>query len=131
LPEILAGLGVDKPIPLVGWVFRDEFAAKNPEVMEKFFQASMEAKALMAKNDAEWERIKPLMRAEDNATFLALRNGYRNGIPTCMEADYLTQVNTVFKVLGENGGDKLVGKSRVLSEGTFWSGFKLPTCPKN
>lgn len=131
LPEVLASLGVDKPIPLIGWVFREDFAAKNPELMEKFFQSSMEAKSLMAKNDAEWERLKPLMRAEDNATFIALRNGYRNGIPTCTEADYLTHVSTVFKVLGENGGDKLVGKSRTLSEGTFWSGFKLPTCPKN
>jgi len=131
LSEILAGLGVDKPIPLIGWVFREDYAAKNPEVMEKFFQASMEAKSLMTKNDAEWERLKPLMRAEDNATFVALRNGYRNGIPSCTEADYLAHVNTVFKVLGENGGDKLVGKSRNLTDGTFWSGFKLPTCPKN
>ena len=131
LPEILAGLGVDKPIPLVGWVFRDDWAAKNPDVMEKFFSASMEAKNLMAKNDAEWDRLKPLMHAEDNNTFVALRNGYRNGIPTCSEADYLNHVAAVFKVLGETGGDKLVGKSRALTEGTFWSGFKLPTCPKN
>jgi len=131
LPEILSGLGVDKPIPLVGWVFREEFAAKNPDVMEKFFQASMEAKGLLAKNDAEWDRLKPLMRAEDNATFVALRNGYRSGIPQCLEADYLSNVGQVFKVLAESGGEKLVGKSRTLSDGTFWSGFKLPVCPKN
>ncbi|WP_293659701.1 transporter substrate-binding domain-containing protein [Rhodoferax sp. OV413] len=131
LPEILAGLGIDKPIPLVGWVFREDFAAKNPDVMEKFFQASMEAKSLMATNDSEWERLKPLMRAEDNATFGALRNGYRSGIPQCLEADYLSNVGQVFKVLAESGGEKLVGKSRTLSDGTFWSGFKLPVCPKN
>jgi len=131
LPEILAGLGVDKPIPLVGWVFREDFAARNPGVLEKFFQASMEAKDLLARNDSEWERLKPLMRAEDKATFSALRQGYRNGIPTCLEADYLRSVGQVFKVLAESGGDKLVGKSRALADGTFWSGFKLPVCPKN
>jgi NitT/TauT family transport system substrate-binding protein len=131
LPEILSGLGVDKPIPLVGWVFREDFAGKNPELMEKFFQASMEAKVLLAKSDAEWERLKPLMRAEDNATFIALRNGYRNGIPTCQDADYLSNVSQVFKVLAESGGEKLVGKARAVADGTFWSGFKMPVCPKN
>ena len=131
LPEILAGLGVDKPIPLIGWVFREDWAAQNPQAMEHFMAASLEAKALMAKSDAEWERLKPLMRAEDNATFLALKAGYRNGIPSCADADYQANVAAVFKVLAETGGEKLVGKSKVLSEGTFWSGFKLPACPKN
>lgn len=131
LPEILAGLGVNKPIPLIGWVFRDDWAAQNPEAMEKFLSASSEAKGLMAKNDAEWERLKPLMRAEDNATFIALKNGYRAGIPTCTEADAVANVGAVFKVLAEAGGEKLVGKSKSLTDGTFWGGFKLPACPKN
>ncbi len=131
LPEILAGLGVDKPIPLIGWVFREDWANQNPQTMERFMAASMEAKALMAKSDAEWERLKPLMRAEDNATFLALKTGYRSGIPTCADADYESGVATVFKILAETGGEKLVGKSKGLSDGTFWSGFKLPACPKS
>ena len=131
LPEILSGLGVDKPIPLVGWVFREDWANQNPQIMERFMAASMEAKSIMAKSDAEWERLKPLMRAEDNATFLALRAGYRNGIPHCADAEYEASVATVFKILAETGGEKLVGKSKVLSDGTFWSGFKLPACPKN
>jgi NitT/TauT family transport system substrate-binding protein len=131
LPEILAGLGVDKPIPLIGWVFREDWAAQNPQVMERFMAASAEAKALMASNDAEWERLKPLMRAEDNATFVALKAGYRNGIPSCDYANSQANVAAVFKVLAETGGEKLVGKSKTLSDGTFWSGFKLPACPKN
>ena len=131
LPEILAGLGVDKPIPLVGWVFREDWASQNPQTMERFMAASMDAKAIMASSDAEWERLKPLMRAEDNATFLALKAGYRNGIPTCAEADYEASVASVFKILAQTGGEKLVGRSKVLTEGTFWRGFKLPACPKH
>lgn len=131
LQEILSGLGVDKPIPLVGWVFRDEWASKNPETMERFLAASMEAKSIMAKSDAEWERLKPLMHAEDNTTFLALRAGYRNGIPACADADSQSTAANVFKILAETGGDKLVGKSRVLADGSFWPGFKLPPCTKN
>jgi NitT/TauT family transport system substrate-binding protein len=99
--------------------------------MERFLAASLEAKGIMAKSDAEWERLKPLMHAENDATFAALKSGYRNGIPTCEQADAQANVAAAFKVLAETGGDKLVGKSRALSEGTFWNGFKLPACPKN
>ena len=131
LPEILGGLGVDKPIPLIGWVFREDWANQNRDLLERFLAASQEAKTLMARSDAEWERLKPLMRAEDNATFVALRNGYRAGIPGCDYADTQATAASVFKLLAETGGDKLVGKSRVLSEGTFWNTGKLPACPKN
>jgi len=131
LPEILAGLGVDKPIPLIGWVFREDWAAQNHDTLERFLAASQEAKAIMAKSDAEWERLKPLMRAEDNNVFLALKNGYRNGIASCDYADSQASAASVFKILAETGGDKLVGKSKALMDGTFWSGYKLPPCPKN
>jgi NitT/TauT family transport system substrate-binding protein len=131
LPEILAGLGVDKPMPLIGWVFREDWANQNRDTLERFLAASQEAKGIMAKSDAEWERLKPLMHAEDNTTFVALRNGYRNGIPGCDTGDSQATVASVFKILAETGGDKLVGKSRALSDGTFWNGPKLPACPKN
>ena len=78
-----------------------------------------------------WDRIKPLMHAEDNATFIALRSGFRNGIPNCTDPDNMATVAATFKILADTGGEKLVGKSKKLSEGTFWSGFKLPACPKN
>ncbi len=131
LPEILAGLGVDKPMPLIGWVFREDWAKQNREAMERFLAASQEANSIMAKSDAEWDRLKPLMHAEDNASFLALRNGYRLGIASCEYADSQATAASVFKILAETGGDKLVGKSRTLSEGTFWNGAPLPACPKN
>ena len=131
LPEILAGLGVDKPMPLIGWVFREDWATQNRDTLERFLAASQEAKGIMAKSDAEWERLKPLMHAEDNASFAALKAGYRAGIPTCSDGDAPATMAAVFKVLAEIGGDKLVGKSRSLSEGTLWSGANQPPCLKN
>lgn len=128
LPEILAGLGVDKPVPMVGWVFRDDWASRNSAALERFFAASAEAKSIMARSDEEWERLKPLMRAEDMASFLALRNGYRSGIPSCSDGDPTASVAATFQVLAQVGGEKLVGKSTALAEGTFWPGFKSPAC---
>ena len=130
MSEILAGLGINKPIPLIGWVFREDWAANNTALVQHFLAASAEAKGIMAHSDAEWDRLRPLMHAPDNATFLALRDGYRAGIPVCAEADDAATVAATFHVLAETGGEKLVGKSRTLADGTFWSGYRLPACPK-
>jgi NitT/TauT family transport system substrate-binding protein len=128
VPEMLKGLGVEKPIPLIGWVFREDWASANSAVVKGFLAASYEAKAILASSDASWELLRPKMRAENEMVFKALRTGYRAGIPVCADQDTLAAVTATFKVLAETGGEKLVGKSKSLTSGTFWPGFSLPPC---
>lgn len=130
LSDILSGLGLRNSIPLLGWVFNDQWAQAHPGVMEGFLAASANAQTLLAQSDTEWERLRPLLHAEDTATFVALRDGYRAGIVQCVDADYLLGVEQTFRVLVATGGGKLVGKSSTLSEGTFWSGYRFPPCPR-
>lgn len=131
VPEILKGLGIEKPIPLIGWVFREDWAAANTAAVKGFLAASYEAKAILASSDAQWDRLRPKMRAENDAVFKALRAKFRAGIPTCSDPDTMTAVAATFKILADTGGEKLVGKSRLLTSGTFWSGFALPPCDKH
>jgi len=128
MPEILAGLGIDKPIPLLGWVFRDDWAAANSAAIKGFLAASYEAKAILAGSDAQWDQIRPKMRAENDAVFKALRAKYRAGIPVCSDPNSIAAVAATFKILADTGGEKLVGKSKGLTSGTFWPGFSLPPC---
>ena len=129
LPDILAGLGIYKPMPLVGWVFRDDWAARNTALVQAFLAASAEAKKIMSGSDAEWERLRPLMHAEDKATFLALRSGYRDGIPDCTDADFAATAASAFHTLASVGGERLTGKATMLADGTFWAGYHMPACP--
>ena len=128
VPEILKGLGIEKPIPLIGWVFREDFAAANTETVKNFLAASYEAKAILASSDAPWEQLRPKMRAENDAVFKALRAKFRAGIPVCSDQGTMTAVAATFKVLADTGGEKLVGKSKAVASGTFWPGFTLPPC---
>jgi NitT/TauT family transport system substrate-binding protein len=128
MPEILAGLGIEKPIPLLGWVFRDDWAAANSAAVKGFLAASYEAKAILAGSDAPWDQIRPKMRAENDAVFKVLRAKFRAGIPVCSDPNTMTAVAATFKILADTGGEKLVGKSKSLTSGTFWPGFALPTC---
>jgi NitT/TauT family transport system substrate-binding protein len=128
VPDILKGLGIDKPIPLIGWVFREDWAAANTAAVKNFLAASYEAKAILASSDVQWDQLRPKMRAENDAVFKALRAKFRAGTPVCSDQDTITAVATTFKILADTGGEKLVGKSKALASGTFWPDFSLPPC---
>jgi NitT/TauT family transport system substrate-binding protein len=128
--DILPVLGVERPIPLLGWVFSSQWAEKNPRAISGFLRASRAAKQLLAESDEEWERLRHLVKAEDEATLHALRDGYRAGIPNCFGEPEARAARQVFEIIAREGGKELVGSSSSLSEGTFWQGHQLGTCPQ-
>ena len=97
------------------------FVDQNPELVAAFADASRAAKELL-KSDAEWERIRPLTKAEDDATFEALKRRYREGIVEHWGAAEQADAAKVYAVLAELGGEKLVGAATELAPGTFWPG---------
>jgi NitT/TauT family transport system substrate-binding protein len=120
LDEILGALGVEGELPMVGWVFRDEWAARNRTALEGFLRASARAKQLMLESDAIWEELRPLTRAEDDATLAALKQGFRDGIPGGDIAQAERIAHRVFAILAAEGGAELVGTATALPAGTFW-----------
>jgi NitT/TauT family transport system substrate-binding protein len=117
--EAIAELGVGSDPPQLGYVFFQSFADANPELIAAFADASRAAKELL-KDDAEWERIRPLTRAEDDATFEALKRRYREGIPEHWGEAEQTDAATLYDVVAELGGEKVVGSAPELAPGTFW-----------
>jgi len=120
IDEILRGLGVEGELPLVGWVFRDGWAARNRAAVEGFLRATVQAERAMRDSDALWEELRPLTRAENDATLHALRDGFRAGIVAASDASMEATARQVFAILAEEGGAALVGSARALPAGTFW-----------
>ena len=119
--EILENIGIKTRIPAYGWVFNEEFAKKNSEILNNFLNASEEAKKIMMISDTEWERIFPLTQAKDRATLISLRDTYRNGIPTDFSIREIEETKKAFKIFSKFGGKDLAGVSNDISPGTFWS----------
>ncbi|HYD64946.1 ABC transporter substrate-binding protein [Azospirillum sp.] len=113
-------------VPSLGYVFREDWARAHPRAIAAFFKATLAAKAVLAADDAAWEPLRPLMRAEDEATFRALRDGYRAGIPTRWGAEQRQAAEGIFTVLARLGGAPLVGKAERLPPGTFWPDAAIP-----
>jgi NitT/TauT family transport system substrate-binding protein len=122
--KMLPALGVERTPPLLGWVFSEAWANANPKTVTAFLDSLRDAKSIMANTDAEWARLKPLTRAKDDATLAALRDAYRAGMPKSFGPEDVAASRRIFETLVKYGGAKLVGESKTLAPGTFWSGYR-------
>ena len=115
--------GPAEPVPMLGWVFSDAWARQNPDAIRGFVRASYAAKRLLGQEDREWQAIRALTKAEDDATLRLLRDGYRRGIPDGLQANGAPVAATVFGILAREGGTRLVGDAKTLLPETFWDGL--------
>ena len=126
LEEVVRELGAKGEVSMVGYVFNQKWADKNLAGIQGFLRAAAKANELLATSDAEWDRLKPLMSANDpsfnEATFEALRRRYREGIPERSSAADEADAKVLYQFLRELGGKKLVGSGTELAPGTFWHG---------
>ncbi|HHI71858.1 MAG TPA: ABC transporter substrate-binding protein [Rhodobacteraceae bacterium] len=113
-------LGLDPETPLLGYVVKGDLLREKPQLVAGFAAASRAAKELLARDDAEWDRLRPRMKAKDDATFAALKAGFRAGIPSSQPVK--TEAASKFLALmSQLGGEKLVGNATTLPDGIFYT----------
>ena len=121
IKSIINKLGISSEVPIIGWVFRDEFADNNKLILDKFLKSSDEAKKIMFESPESWEKIRPIMKAENEDTFINLRDIYKEGIPKSFSKENIKDASALYAILGNIGGKALIGNSENLASGTFWS----------
>lgn len=82
ISEALAELDIDPAPPLIGFVWNSYAVAERPGLTDSFAASIREASSMLATDDAEWERLRPLMKAKSDVEFTLLRDYYRAGIVT-------------------------------------------------
>ena len=122
--DVVRELGAKGEVAMVGYVFSESWAKENPKAVDGFLRAAKKADELLATSDEEWQRLKPLMQVEDEATFEALRRRYREGIPERPVGQNEADAKVLYQFLREFGGERLVGAGNELAPGTFWHGGK-------
>jgi NitT/TauT family transport system substrate-binding protein len=110
----LAELGVIQPIALIGYAFFEAFVAAHPGTVDRFLAVARKADEILLQSDVEWEILRQLMAAEDQAIFEAYRTTSRGTVPFRSIDDEEADARRLFKTLVEIGGEELVGPSREL-----------------
>jgi NitT/TauT family transport system substrate-binding protein len=122
--DVVSELGAKGEVAMVGYVFSESWAKSHSAAVQGFLRAAAKADEILATSNEAWDQLKPLMQAEDQATFEALRRRYREGIPERSTAENEADAKVLYQFLREYGGEKLVGSASELAPGTFWKGSK-------
>lgn len=97
--DLLSELGIARKVPMLGWVFDRHRAENHPTLMNAFFSASFEAKAILANSDVEWNAIRPLLKADKESIFEALKHAYRSGIPEPLSKSDAQAIRKIYDIL--------------------------------
>ena len=120
ITDVLPSLGIGKALPLIGYVFREEWANDNPKTISGFLKASNEARQILNTNDEEWNRIIKITGAKDKETLSALKRALEMVFLDQDTNLYIEPIKNAFKILADLGGKDLVGNSKELADGVIW-----------
>ncbi|SDH04465.1 NitT/TauT family transport system substrate-binding protein [Pseudomonas benzenivorans] len=115
LEDLLVGLGLAPDLPVLGYVFPQAWAAQNRALLERFERALRQGKRELAAEPAYWDAIRPLMRAEDDGVFAALRGGFVAGIPEPLDAGRIADLRRLLALTGAE-------PAQLLPEALFFRG---------
>lgn len=114
-------LGSSGPVSAIGYVFDEQWAQLG--LAEGFIKASRDTKKIMNDSDEEWQRLSDTGAIKDSPeALLKLRDRFREGIPSRQLDEEIADAARIYAVLGELGGEKLIGSSATMVEGTYWDG---------
>ncbi len=123
--EALKSLGIGDQIPLIGYVFREDWGNDHAALLKAFSAATQDAVHVLDTKDDEWQRLLPATGAESPAILLALRDGYREGIPHAWGKPERAATAQAYQIMVDIGGQDLVGSTTSLDPGTFWDGVSF------
>lgn len=123
--EIMKSFGIESGLPLVGFVFAASLAKEKAALLKAFARAVRKGQQILLESDAEWERIRPLMRASSDEEFRLLRDRYREGELHSWNGRDREDARRLFDIVRKTGGEDVTGAGVRFDPKAFWDGFVL------
>ena len=119
--EIMTALGVTPPPPLIGFVWKEAAFRDRQAALDGFLAAVHAANATIRASDPEWDRLRPLMRADDDGEFRAVRDRFREGVLDQWTPAYTGAGQKLHEALIRSGGEKYMGEAGAFDAGVFYA----------
>ncbi len=120
MADVEKALGATGPVAMIGYVFKEDFAASHKDALKRFFAAAAEARRILAEDPSAWAPIKARLRLKDDAALAVYRERYLEGVPKRTVAEEAADAAVLYRRLAELGGRKLVGDAKELDAGLFY-----------
>jgi NitT/TauT family transport system substrate-binding protein len=118
--DVEKGLGAAGPVAMLGYVFDEDFAARNKSALAKLLDITSQARQILANDEALWPEIMKRIGQNGSDAAALYRKRYSDGAPRRPIAEEEADARILFKALAEIGGEALVGAARDLDPGTFY-----------
>ena len=122
--DIMRAFGATGSVALIGYLFEAATVAAKPEAVAGFARASRAAKDLLATDESAWAIVRPLMTAEDEPTYEALKREFLAGIPRRSIGAERSDGERVYAVMSRLGGERLVGAGTGLPPDLYFDGAR-------
>lgn len=107
--QVLKELGIE-PVPaLVGFIWKERTAADKGAAIAAFLEAVRKGNEVLAKSDAAWQRLRPLVKPSGDAELAAIAAAYRAGIPGPWGPAETGSAEKLMGILAEAGDKELMG----------------------
>ena len=103
LEDLLQSLELEAGLPVLGYLFSETWAARHEDLLARFDRALRQTKAQLAEDPAHWQAIRPLMRAENDEVFEALRESFIDGIAPPLDDARIVQMHQLLRLTGADG----------------------------
>ncbi len=123
--EVERRFGAKGPVAMVGYVFDEGFARTHADALSRFFKIAAEAKEMLARSDADWDKIAQRIGIAREAELALYRQTYIDGIPRRPIAEEAADARALYRILAKIGGPDLVGNATELDAGTFYQSTKM------
>jgi NitT/TauT family transport system substrate-binding protein len=120
--QCAASLGLPEHLNLIGFVFHEDWAEASRPAIDGFLAAVGDAEKLLIGpgSDAEWQAVRPLMDAADDALFARLKDRFRAGIAPTDAAAQEAAAARLLAILRQTGGARATDGLDRLPPGIFW-----------
>ena len=112
--DVMRAFGAKGSVSLIGYLFEGQTVENRAETVQGFARASRAAKDMLANEPDAWTVVRPLMAADDEATFAALKRDFLAGIPRRPLDAERADGERIYATIARVGGEQLVGSARTL-----------------
>jgi NitT/TauT family transport system substrate-binding protein len=119
MANVIEGLGVSPTPALVGFIWSEKNVRDKSIPVTELLAAIADAEGVLAKSDAMWEKLRPLIKPASDAELVAIRDYYRSGITGSWGAADTAAAEKLTNLLIELGDTELVGDGTHFDQNLF------------